>query len=312
VVPRLKILYFFLDLILPLTVGYILCRRPRVMRVLDKVMVVNLMTLGPVLSTLSFWAIQLRPALLWLPFLGLAMQLIPGGVAFLRARRKFVDPRDQGSYILSTMLSNRGTVGVLTAFLLLGEASYAPAQLIMLLAPAVTYFFCFPLAQRFRTEHGEHQHSRPPLISSLFNRNMAPALGIIAGLALNYSGMKRPDVMATAFPWLLHANMWLFILPLGAAINLDKMHCYWRDICELLGIKFVLTPAVVYALARLANLARENIPVVVILACAPTAILAVVAVKLHDLNIHLAMAAFVLTTLTYLVVILPALGYLFG
>jgi len=62
-----------------------------------------------------------------------------------------------------------------------------------------------------------------------------------------------------------------------------------------------------YLAGRAVGLEGVHLHSLVVLAFAPTAINAVVAAKLHDLNVHVATAAFVLTTGVYLLVVFPVM-----
>lgn len=305
---RLKLLFFFVDLVLPLLVGYALCRT-RVMRkeTSDRIMVVNLLTLAPLLAALSFWTVKLDVTMIWLPILGVVMQVIPGAVGYATVRRKYAGPLEQGSYIMSTMLSNRGVVGVLTVYILFGEPGYAWSQLVMLLAPVTLYMFCFPLAQYFQASHSGDSSSKPSLQSILFSRNQLALLGIVAGVWLNLRGIERPAVMDDAFGWLVHLFSWAFVLPLGFTLDLREMKPYWRDMIDLLAIKFILTPLAMYPICLAAGLSGHVLDTLIILAASPTAIQAVIAGRINKLNVHLTMAAFVLTTVVYMVAVLPVL-----
>lgn len=307
-----KLALFFVDLVLPLGIGYVLASRERARRFLDRAMKANIVTLVPALTALSLWTLQLRREDAWIPVLGIAMQLVPACLAYPWARARYDDPLRQGSFTFATMLSNRGTVGVLTVFLLYGEQGFAYAQLVILLAPAVNFGLCFPWAQRFHARRHGTDVERPRLAGILFSPNMVPAVGVIVGFLLKASPWSRPDSLGRAVPLLLHLMIWLFIVPLGASIDFGEMRRYWRDVLALSPVKFAFTPAVIYLLSLLVGISGVGRDVTVILAFSPTAILAVVTSKLFDLDVHMAMAAFVMTTVLYLVFVLPVILLIFG
>ncbi|MFW6060368.1 MAG: AEC family transporter [Phycisphaeraceae bacterium] len=309
--PRLKLLYFVLDIVLPLAVGYLLHRRgafsqPR----LDRLMHWNMLAVVPVLNGLAFWHAQLDPTLLWLPVFGVVMQIVPGLLGFACVGRKYDHGPERASFILASMLSNRGIVGTITVYILYQQAGFVWAQLIMLLAPIVFYLFCLPLAQFYSTPTDER--ARPSLAKMLFTRNQVPLIGIALGTALNVAGLSQPDAVEPMFPWLVHLMSWLFLLPVGYAMRFGRMGEYWTDLLELSAIKFLITPAIIAALAWGVGLRGEMLATVVILAAAPTAVMAVVAGRLTRINLHLTLAAFVLTTIVYLVIVFPLILLIFG
>ncbi len=307
-----KLAFFFIDLVLPFGIGYMMVSRGGVRRFFDRALKVNFVTLVPVLTALSIWALEFRREYAWLPIFGLAMQLIPAYLSRQWARLRHDDPIKRGGFVLAAGLSNRGTVGILTAYLLFGEQGFACSRLVIILSPILIYGFGFPWAQRLRTKRLGVEVKRPRLTDTIFSPNMIPAVGVLIGWLLRVSPWSRPEFIEPVVPWLLHVMIWLFILPLGASMDFGEMRRYWRDVLALGVVKFILTPAVILLLAHLVGMSGVGRDVVVVLAFSPTAIFAVVMSRLFDLDIHMAMAAFVGTTTLYLVIVLPVLMLIFG
>lgn len=304
-----KIAYFVFDLLLPLAVGWAMQRQRRLGKdFFDAMIFYNIMVIYPLLGVLSFWVIRIDATLLWLPVLGVVMQAVPGVVAYGRVK-KFTDSLERGSYLLSAILSNNLTLGGLAVFILYGAVGYAYVQLMVLLCNVVLFMFCFPLAQYYYAAHSLGRAKRPGWRQVLFSRNQLPVLGLVVGLLLNAWQVPRPAAFDAIFSGFVHFSAWTALLPVGYALEFDKIRQYWRSIMDLTVIKFIITPLATYLLARLVL----NDPVVlrslVIIAATPTAINAVITVQLHHLNIHLAMVAFVLTTALYLLVVYPLLFY---
>lgn len=305
--PTLKLLFFLVDLVLPLVVGYLARRHGWwTERFTHRLMMGDLLVVLPILIALSVWTLSLSWEMLWLPVMGVVMQLVPWGVGYWRAGQRFTDPLEKGAYLLSCMFSNRGVVGILTVFVLYGEQGYALGILVMFLARPMLHLVGFPLseyyAQKSRTQQEQQKLRWLPL---LFNLKQVPTLGIFVGLALNLSGMSRPVVWGGAFDVLVHVMAWGFVLPLGYGLDMGQMRGFWRRLGDLLAIKFLITPLVVWLLVLALPLDPMARNCLVILSFSPTAINAVIAAKLHGLNTHLAMAAFILTTLVYMLVLLP-------
>ncbi len=302
----LKALYFFTDLILPLAAGYLLKKKFKHRNInLDRLITINILFLFPLSGMLSFWILTLNTELIWLPVLGVAMQLVPGLIGFFAARSKYTSPLDRGGYILSNMLSNRGVVGSLTVFIILGEQGYAYCRLTMLFASIIVFMFCFPMAQRYYESHKGRKSSRPSLKALLLNKNQLPTLGIAAGLFLNASGIARPPAFKAAFDISVHTIAWCALLPIGYALDFNKIKGYWRNIFDFALIKFVATPILIFLPAYLLIESRAALATVVILSMSPTAINAVITSKIHRLNIHIATASFITTTLLYILLVFP-------
>lgn len=310
---HLKLLVFLLDFVAPLAVGYVLFRLGWMSRTMsDKLLRVAISVVSPILAVLTCWVMKLDLVLIWLPILGVVMQIVPGIAGFFMARKKYDDKLTQGGYVMSAMLQNRGVVGALSVFILFGEESYAWSRLVMGLAPLVVFGFCFPLAGWFRAAHDGEDDKRPSLMSVIISPNQIAVVGVIVGIILQASGAERPAALGDSVPWFTHALAWTTMVPLGFDIDLKRMRGYLTHLFELMGIKFILTPLLTGALAVAVGIQGDMLHTVAVLAAAPTAMNAVILGRIHKLNIHLTMAAFVFTTMVYLAVVFPLLLWWFS
>jgi predicted permease len=310
----LRVLYFFIDVLLPLLFGNLLRKKITTEKnYFDGMMQWNIFTLVPFLNLLSFWIIRPESGYFWLPVLGVAMQLVPGAAGFFHGRKKYSSPLDQGSYVLSAMLANRGIVGMISVFILYGEEGYAIVRLVMLFASLVLYLLCYPLARSFYHAYGSGGGAKGKMRagSLLFHRYQVPVLGIMVGLLLKFLKISRPFYFTTVFSVCMHISIWLFILPLGFSLDLKKAGAYLKGLRDILVIKFIITPIVSYFLALAVGLDGIPLRSVLILSSTPTAVNAVIASKIHKLNFHLAMSAYILTTAVYIFLIYPIILLLF-
>lgn len=307
---QLKLVYIFIDLIAPLVFGY-LCRYQRRLgdNFFSSMMNINILTFYPTLSVLSFWVVRLDFELILLPVFGVILGLIPGAAAYLWSAKKYDDYLERGSYIIAAILSNFGTLGGLCAFIIYGETGFAYVQLAVLLQNVVLFMFCFPLAQYYYHQSRDAGRHDATLADILLNKNQLPVLGLVIGATLYYLGIPRPQLLGDLFNPLVHIAAWSALIPIGYSIDLAEMRRYYWRILDLIPIKFVVTPLVGYLLARLVITDEKVINTLLILASTPTAINAVVTAKLHNLNVNIAMAAFVLTTAVHLLVVFPAIFF---
>lgn len=308
-----KLLFFVLDMIIPLIVGYSMRRAARFQPSLfDRMMDVGIVGVEPILACLSFWIIPLEIQLVWLPILGIIMVVIPGIFAFLQANRKYKEPLDKGGFILGAMLPNRGVIGMLTVFAIYGETGYALVQIITITNLLVLQLFCFPLAEHYYQSHYKQEKKHTPILSLFLNRRQLPLLGIMLGVGLNLSGVYRPVVLGETFPYLVHISAWLFVIPVGYSLVFHELQNHWKNSLDVLWIKFLATPILMYLIIKPMNLGEIATDVLLILSFAPTAINAVVTARLFRLNVHVPMTAFMLTTFFYLLFILPLILWWFG
>ncbi|VBB07200.1 Hypothetical protein LUCI_2444 [Lucifera butyrica] len=304
----LRMSSFVTDIILPIFIGYNLQKWKKVMPeiLFDQMIFVNLFVLSTFLNVLSFWKIQLNPELIWIPILGLLIHFIPGAFAYLTVKSIYKNPLEQGSYILSTLLSNIGVIGAISVYILFQEKGYALSQLVMLPSHIILYMFCFPMAQYYY-QASKNRASRVSLKDVIFNPKQIPVLGILFGLLLNVFKYHRLAIFGDLFNYTIHIRSWLYMLPIGYTINFCQMRKYWTNTWKLSYIKFLATPITVYLIAMRLISDPEVLKTLIILSCSPTAINAVVTAKIHKLNVNLAMAAFISTTIIYLVIVYPSL-----
>ena len=124
---------------------------------------------------------------------------------------------------------------------------------------------------------------------------------------MTWLGVQRPTGLLPAFDMLIHFSAWTFLVPVGYSMDFGEVRQYWKDAAEITVIKCVVTPLITLAIAGSFIEDRVAFRTLILLAAQPTAVNAVIAMKLFGLNLHLAVAAFVLSTAVYLILVFPAL-----
>ncbi|MEG6584340.1 AEC family transporter [Dendrosporobacter sp. 1207_IL3150] len=306
-----KLIYFAIDLILPIAIGY-LCKYQKRLgeNFFNKLILNNILVVYPALSMLSFWVLPLKADLVWLPVLGLAMGVIPGVIAYFIAERKYNSDLDRGSYVMSAILSNLGTIGGLCVFLLYGETGYAYQQLVVLFQYILMFMFCYPLAQYYyqKSQKGKVEN-KISVKAVLFSRNQLAVVGIMCGVALQAANVERPELLGMIFNPLVHFGAWTALIPVGYSVDFGKLREQYRSIIDLIPLKFIVTPVITYSLARLVISDPIMLNSILVLSCTPTAVNAVITSRIYGLNLHISVAAFILTTLIFLMVIYPILFF---
>ena len=303
-----KFITLFVDMILPLIVGYSLRRSARGSeRVFNWMISLGIIVLFPGLTAFSIWGLVPVFDLVWLPIFGILLHIIPGGLALLWGRRKYKSSLDYGSYTISGFLSNHVTLGSLSAYILYGETGYAYTQMTLLFNSLLMFGFAYPLAQHYRNVHDHGSGLRINLKQVLFNRNQVPLVGMFVGILLNWLGVHRPESFLPAFDMMIHFSAWTFLVPVGYSMDFGEVRHYWRDALDITIIKCVITPVIIVACAGFFIHDVTAFRTLILLAAQPTAVNAVIAMKLFGLNLHLAVGAFVLSTAVYLLLVFPAL-----
>lgn len=311
---NLRILYVFTDLLLPLIVGYILQQHQLVSEAaMNKVIRFNVTCVYTALSLLSFWVLPLSWSLLLVPLFGFLLVLLPGCIGYLLFARRIENLLERGSYIASAMLANLGTLGGVCAFILYNEEGFAYTQLIGTCQNILLCLIVFPLAQYYHLKYTRtlKKTNRLASLRAMFlSLNQLSLIGMIIGLALNQSGIPRPAELGPIFQSLVHIGAWIAMLPVGFLIDFKQVRIYARKTQSLVILRFLVTPLIFAGLTGLLISDPVVRGTLIVLSFCPTAINAVIAAKLYQLNVGLAVSSFVITTAAFLLLIFPVLFFL--
>jgi hypothetical protein len=302
-----KFTTLFVDMILPLVVGFMLRRASWNGAWLFNWMIsLGIILLFPTMTAFSIWGLKPVFELIWLPAFGVLLHILPGGLALVWGRRKYQSSLDYGSYTISGFLSNHVTLGSLSAYILYGEKGYAYTQMALLFNSLLMFGFAYPLAQHYRNQFDHGKGLKLDVRQIVFNRNQMPLVGMIAGVLLNWLAVPRPAGFLPVFDLMVHFSAWTFLVPVGYSMDFGEVRQYWRDALDITIIKCAITPALTAVLAGFLIQDPVAFRTLILLAAQPTAVNAVIAMKLFGLNLHLSVGAFVLSTAVYLVLIFPA------
>lgn len=298
----------FADILLPMIGGMWLRKWGLSRDILHIVIKANVVAVATFLSVVSFWSVHVTPELLWLPISTIPICFLPVLVFYGFEKNRFSDPRTQGSYMISMMLGNIGTLAGLCAYVLYGEIGFAYVQLIAIPQILIIVLFSFPMGQYYYDKwahQGESGKMEIHLKKMLFTWNQLSAVGVAAGLTLAFFQVEKPMVVTDLFTILIHLSAWMGMVPVGYDLNLQSARTYACKLWPLFPVKFIFLPVVLYGLTRLFVSDPAMITCVVLASAAPTAIFAVASAQLYGLNVNLAESAFLTTTLAFLFVLYP-------
>ena len=264
----------------------------------------------PLSAMLSLWGLPSPDArLLALPVLGIGAWVCGGVMALMLSRLLKLDRRQTGSMFCCGSFTNIGAVGSLVSVMLFGEQTISIAALYRLCEEIYYFGVAMPVARWHGQEEGGKAHF------SLRDFRLEPVLKVILcalglGITLNLTGVPRPDLFGTLSSGAMILGTVCFLLSIGMSLRLSRMACYVKQSAAISLIKFVGCPLVIVALAMLCGLGDIDnglpLKVVAILAAMPVAMNALIPPSLFDLDLDLANACWVFTTLE-LVVVLPIL-----
>lgn len=308
-----RLILVFVDIILPLIVGYLLCQRQIISDKLNTALIrFNVVVLVTILSLASFWVLPLSMELLLLPVYGIVFTFLPCVVAMATFARSFPNYLDRGAYVLTATLSNMGTIGGVCAFILHDELGFAYINLMATPQNILLVIMCFPLAQYYLDRHRaveSRTRFRLDLRAMFLTWNQLPFLAMLLGMYFNYMEIERPALVAQLFQPLVHVSAWISLLPVGFLLDFGRARAYYRRIWTLLPLRFVIIPAIMYMLATCFFADQVILTSMLIVALTPSAINAVICTRLYNLNVDIATSAFIMTTPIFLLLIYPILYF---
>lgn len=309
-----RLLFVLTDLILPLIVGYFLHKNHIITdRINYFIIKFNILGICTLTALFSFWALPLNwDVLILLPF-GSLFVIVPGIVGYLTFARRYRNMLSQGSYIMSVMLSNVGTLGGVCAFILYSDVGFAYSQIIASCQNFLLVVLCFPLAQYYYNRHisaFSTELKKTSILKKFVSWNQISVVGICIGLYLNARGFERPEALTTFFHFLVHFGAWVALVPVGFLINFSKIRHYYFKVFDIVIVRFLIVPASIYITAHIFFTDSVLLNSLLICALAPTAINAVLTAKIYKLNVNLPVASFVSTTALFLVVIFPVVFFI--
>ena len=302
----------FFDVFCPLATGYFLRRRNwMTMAQCNGMMLFNVVVLITVMNLLSFWILPLKGDLLLLPFLSLLVAFLSAGMMVPLCRHlSFVD---RGTLVVAAMLANIGTLAGICGYILYGELSFAYIQLFAVPQNILMVVLAFPLAQYYVAREGSADGAASlhfSLRELLFTRKQLGVAGMLIGLGLQLFQVERPVFVTDFFRLLIHIQAWIAFTPVGYTIDFHRAFRCLRQAVGLLPIRFLLVPMLLYGVSRLVVTDPVILGTIFLAASAPVAINAVITAQLFHLNVDLAVAAFLETTIIYLVMLVPTVYYM--
>lgn len=305
---------FFFDLVGPLAVGYFLHQKNLMSDHTNQMLIdINIRVLITVLAWLSFWILPFSLDVLLMPVFGVIVTIAPFFLGYIFFGKLYPNPFDRGSFLINCMLGNVGVLAGLVSYILYGEIGFAYVQLIAAAQNMLTLSVAFPTAQ-FYQRLCEKKSSRAKLNINFreffLTWNQIGLLGMILGIALQFFGIERPQILGTLFQSLVHISVWIAIIPVGYLIDFEKARQWYKKSLPISVVHFILLPIVTVFLAKMLVSDEVVQGIILIVSTCPSAINSVIATKLYKLNVDLSIASYMSSTTAYLFFIFPAVLWL--
>ena len=268
--------------------------------------------LMPFSATLSLWGLP-RPdaSLFLLPLMGLLAYVWGGALAVLCARALGMDAASTGAFYCCGTFSNIGAVGGLICLIFLGENAIALVALYRVLEEVFYFGAAFPAAASWAKKNGGAQ-------GKANFRRVYPALAAIVcalacGVWLNFAAFPRPGCLGPVASGSMLCATVILLIAIGHTLRFSSVWGFRRAALAMCLIKFGGVPLVVTSAAGFLGFgAYDNgiiLKTVAVLSAMPVAMTALVPLALFNLNLDLANACWLATTLA-LFPALPALVWL--
>lgn len=263
----------------------------------------------PFSAMLSLWGLpEPKPQLLLLPLLGLLSYIFGGLLALAGAKLLRLTKIQTGSFYCCGSFTNLGAVGGLVSLLFLGENAIALVALYRVLEEVYYFGMAFPVARFFGSQNVNSNVATKKLF---FNPVLLLiVLALAFGIALNLGRVARPEIFGSIASISMLCATVVFLFSIGMTLRFGPVWNYWKEGLAMCLIKFLFSPIIILSLAAIMGLAtiENGLPfkTVAILSCMPVAMTALVPPSLFDLDIDLANACWIFTTLG-LIAVLPVL-----
>lgn len=261
----------------------------------------------PISAMLSLWGLPKPDSeLLALPFLGLIYYIWGGILALLAAKAIHLTRAQTGSFFCCASFGNVSAIGALVCLVFIGENSIALVALYRLLEEVYYFGAVFPIARRFAPK------DKPTVFhKSRFNPiPVVIVLALGAGIALNLCHVPRAPFLGTVASACMLMGTIFFLFTIGLSLRIIKAAAYARPGLVMCAIKFIGVPLFITFLAWLLGCATYDnglaLKTVAIISAMPVAMTSLVPPSLFGLDIDLANACWIITTLG-LVFVLPVL-----
>ena len=299
-----------IDILGPLALGYLLKRAGIINDVFcDRLIRFNVLVMMTVLNIMSFWVLPISGALIVVPLLSVFMCFVSCLMASHFFSSIFSDERDKGALVISTMLANIGTIGGICAYIIYGEEGFAYVQLFAMPQNVLMVACAFPLAQYYYGKYASNASGMQWSFNfrqMFLTRNQISVLGMILGLGFQFFEIDRPAAVGWFFHYLVHILAWVSLMPVGCLIDFHGASRYLKKSCVLIPLKFLIVPAIITGIARLYTNDSILLGAILISSATPSAINAVITARLFKLNVNIAIAAFLVTTLFFVCILFPA------
>ncbi|MDC7236888.1 MAG: hypothetical protein PQJ45_03840 [Sphaerochaetaceae bacterium] len=313
-----KLLYSLSIITIGLVIGYIIQRltlsniikadkslkKPR-----KALQSIAILILFPISTIGALWDFSFSDmSLFLLPIIGMIAILLGGFSAHFAGKLLKYEPKQAGALFSCGGMSNIGSIGALIVFVFLGEKAFALVPIYKLFEQIIYYAVWFPIAKSFSTsKKGEKDQNKflkivkDPYI-------LVATLSIVVGIILNLTKIERPAFYSNLNAVIIPVGSLFLLSSIGMAMKFSKVKDYIKPALVLSFIKYLFVPFVATLIAYLIGYGQIDnampLKVVLILSSVPVGFIALVPPSIYDLDLDLANAGWLVSTI-FLIIVIP-------
>lgn len=213
--------------------------------------------------------------------------------ALALAPRVAPEPRRRGAFLLAATFCNTGFLGIPVAEALWGPGS-AGLSTAMLVDAFTTTLLLNTVGVVLALRHGSGAPFDRAALVALVRTPMF--LAVPVGLALQLGEVALPGRLAAGLAALGAPTAWLVFLATGLRLRFSAVHRYLPALGAVVGVRFLVSPAAAWAVARILGLDGEVATQAVLEVAMPTALMAPVVAARYGCDPELGPAAVAATT----------------
>lgn len=261
----------------------------------------------------SLWIARIDRTSVMMPVLSTSGWLLTAGVAWIVSVWFRHPPERRGAFIATMSQSNNGfTLLGFVALVLFGELGLAQATYSQAFNAPYLLLFCFPIARIFsNANHGGRKSLRRVLLENLTDpRVFLPLTTLSIGLGLNLGAVERPAILSDIVRPLIYVGTASSGVAVGLLYRGALLKRYWRENAFSFAYRSTLYPLYYAGLAWLFGLDPLDARILILYGLVPSALLANYLADSFGLDTELTSSVFVVSTVLFMLGVLPAYAWL--
>ena len=283
-----------------------MCRRGLISQSIAKPLhSVNLSYVIPVVTGLGIWRLdRTAQGWVWVPVVMAILLAISTVLGTWFSFRAIPNRASAGTMAIMIPLSNIGhTLAGFITLLLFSDEGYAYNALLVWPMSIFFIFVWLPLARHWGSPSGSSLARS--FFQTLFSSQALILLGLITGTVLNFMNVPMGPVWILVLKGMVYSSTVLIMFAMGCRLHLGRMWGYQQILKWIYLVKFLIHPLIVIALCLAFGIHGVAAGSLFIAGCASIGVNVISFATLYDLDVDLANAGYLWSTVIFMLIILP-------